>query len=89
MAIRVPAVHHAKAMAHQVRATLDTKVVKSKDLKVVIKKDGAKLGTLLISQGNLEWLPSGNSVNKRRMKWAKFAEMMEEKGTLVKVPRES
>ena len=25
------------------------------------------MGTLLISKGNIEWLPKGNSVNKKRL----------------------
>ncbi len=51
-----------------------------KDVTFEVKKDESKLGTLLISKGNIEWVPAGNSVNKHRMSWAKFAELMESEG---------
>lgn len=71
-------------MAHEVRVKIDTAVVGKKDFEIVVKTDSAKLGTLLISKGNLEWLPKGNSVNKKRLSWAKFAEFMEEYGKPAK-----
>ncbi len=71
-------------MAHEVRVKIDTAVVAHKDFEVVVRTDDGKLGTLLISKGNIEWLPKGNSVNKRRLTWAKFAEFMEEHGKPAK-----
>ena len=71
-------------MSHEVRARIDTKVVAHKDLEITVKSNGAKLGTLLISKGNIEWLPKGNSVNKKRLNWARFALLMEEQGRTVK-----
>lgn len=71
-------------MAHEVRVRLDTAVVNHKDFEVVVKSDQGKIGTLLISKGNIEWVPSGNSVNKWRLPWAKFGEVMEDNGRLVK-----
>lgn len=65
-------------MAHEVRVKIDTAVVAHKDLEIVVKSDQGKIGTLLISKGNIEWLAKGNSVNKRRLPWAKFAKFMEE-----------
>jgi hypothetical protein len=75
-------------MAHEVRAKIDTKVVAHKDLEVVVKtsRDG-KLGTLLISKGNVEWLPKGNSVNRRRLSWRRFADLMQSEGRRVKKVR--
>ncbi len=72
-------------MAHEVSAKLHTKVVRSKDLEIEVKtsSDG-KLGTLLISKGNVEWVPKGNSVTKRRITWTRFAELMEAEGKEVK-----
>jgi hypothetical protein len=72
-------------MAHEVRARLHTKVVAHKDLEIVVKTsiDG-KLGTLLISKGNVEWLPKGNWVNRRRLSWEKLAALMEAEGKRVK-----
>lgn len=71
-------------MAHEVRVKIDTAVVGNKDLEVVVRTNSGKLGTLLISKGNVEWLPKGNSVNKRRFSWAKFADVMEEQGQRAK-----
>jgi hypothetical protein len=55
-----------------------------KGFEVVVSNDEGKLGTLLISKGNVEWLPKGNSVNKRRLSWRKFAAFMQEHGKPVK-----
>lgn len=71
-------------MAHEISAQIDTKVVFHKDLEITVKSDGGKLGTLLISKGNIEWVPKGNSVNKKRLGWKKFADVMEEHGQTVK-----
>ena len=72
-------------MAHEVRAKIDTKVVTGKDLEIVVKTSAGKLGTLLISKGNIEWLPKGNFVNKKRLSWTKFAALLEEKGKTEKI----
>lgn len=75
-------------MAHEVSAKLHTKAVAHKDLEIEVKTiaDGksTKLGTLLISKGNIEWLPRGNSVKKKRLSWVQFAALMEEQGKTVK-----
>lgn len=70
---------------HEVNINLHTKIVHSKDVEFEIKSDGSKLGTMLISKGNIEWLPVGNSVNKQRLSWEKFAEIMQEHGRTVKI----
>lgn len=72
-------------MAHEVMMDISTKFVLNKDVKVDVKKDGRKLGTALISKGNIEWVPSGNSVNKKRLSWAKFAELMVAEGKDVRI----
>lgn len=74
-------------MAHQVYLNLSEKIVLHKDVEVEVKIDGSKLGTLLISKGNIEWLPVGNSVNKHRLSWAKFAELMETQGKPAKIKK--
>lgn len=51
-------------MSHEVRAKIDTKVVTNKDLEIIVRTNDGKLGTLLISKGNVEWLPKGNHVNR-------------------------
>lgn len=71
-------------MAHEVSVKIDTAVLSNKDLEIVVKTDGGKLGTLLISKGNVEWLPKGNYVNKSRFTWTQFAEIMKEHGKPAK-----
>jgi hypothetical protein len=58
-------------------------VLAHKDIEVSVRSDGSKLGTLLVSKGNIEWLPANNSVNKYRLTWEKFADVMEEAGHRV------
>lgn len=63
---------------HEVTIQNANKVLLSKDVEIEVKSDGKKLGKLLISKGNIEWMPANHSVNKRRLSWEKFAELMEE-----------
>ena len=70
-------------MAHEVRVRIDTAVVGSKDLEIIVRAGGSKLGKLLISKGNIEWLPKGNSVNKKRLSWKQFAAFMEDSARTV------
>lgn len=70
---------------HDVTFSISNKLVQRKDVEFEIKKDGLKLGTLLISKGNIEWVPSGNHVNKSRMSWGKFAELMASQGKPAKL----
>ncbi len=72
-------------MAHEVTLDIATKFVLHKDVTIEIKKDGAKLGTLLVSKGNIEWVPSGNYANKKRMSWEKFAKIMEIEGKNARI----
>ena len=72
---------------HEVRARIDTKVIGHKDLEIVVKQDGAKLGRLLISKGNIEWLPRNKFVNKKRLSWERFAALMEREARSVKAKR--
>ena len=69
---------------HSVTLNLHQKLLQKKDTDIEVKIDGRKLGTVLVSQGNLEWLPANNSVNKYRLTWSRFAEVMEQNGNLVK-----
>lgn len=72
---------------HEVRARIDTKVVAHKDLEIVVRRNGGKLGTLLISKGNLEWLPKGKYINKKRLSWKQFATLVQDYGRSVKAKR--
>lgn len=75
------------AMAHEVTLDIATKFVLHKDVKIDVKNSEGKLGSLLVSKGNIEWVPAGNSVNKRRLSWARFAQLMELEGKPVRVPK--
>jgi len=72
-------------MAHEVRMDISNPVITKMDVTFDVHENGSKLGTLLISRGNIEWVATGNSVNKRRMRWSKFADLMENKGRLKKM----
>jgi hypothetical protein len=72
-------------MAHEVTMDISTKFVLHKDVTIDIKKDRRKLGTVLISKGNIEWVPAGNSVNKSRLSWAKFAALMVAEGKDIRI----
>ena len=74
-------------MAHQIFLNLKEKIVLHKDVEFEVKADSSKLGTLLISKGNIEWLPVGNSINKHRLSWKKFAELMETQGKPTKAKK--
>ena len=78
-------------MAHDVIAKLHTKIVAHKDLEIEVKTIAggkpSKLGTLLISRGNIEWLPTGNSVNKKRLKWQQFTDLIVNEGKPSKVKK--
>jgi len=63
---------------------MNTTVVKHKDLEIVVKATSGKIGTLLISKGNVEWLPKGNRVNRRRLSWWQLAKLLEKSGRRVK-----
>ena len=70
--------------AHQVVLSIPEKFILSKDVEFEIKSDGHKLGSLLISKGNIEWKPANASKRHHRLTWEKFAEFMEEKKIVKK-----
>ena len=76
-------------MTHEVTMDVSTRIVRHKDVNIEVKKDGAKLGTLMISQGNIEWVPAGNYVNKKRLSWTQFADLMEERGRNIRMADKS
>ena len=69
---------------HDVSFEIPAKFALAKDVVFDIKSDGVKLGTLLISKGNVEWKPSKAVTTKYRMSWEKFAQFMESRGQPVK-----
>lgn len=73
-------------MAHEVKLKLHTNVVGYKDIEISVRESSGKLGTLLISKGNIEWRPAWKSVKKHRFTWSQFAERMLE-GKAVRAKR--
>ena len=49
------------------------------DIEVVIRKDGRKFGTVKISMGPIDWVPSRSA--PRYMNWGTFARLMNEQGS--------
>jgi hypothetical protein len=72
---------------HIVNVKLNTNVVAHKDIEITVREDGSKLGTLLISRGNIEWRPAWKSVKKHRLSWGKFADLMASEGRTIKRKR--
>jgi hypothetical protein len=52
------------------------------DVKFLVKKDGAVLGTLAVSNGSLVWFPKG-ATNGLRIGWAKFDDLMKSEATWI------
>jgi len=72
---------------HRVSIEIPQKVILAKDVRFEIRSDGRKLGSLLISKGNLEWVPANATAKKRRLSWEKFAQMMAEGGKVARMKR--
>lgn len=72
-------------MAHEVKVRIADQFVLHKDIAFEVKRDKRKLGTVLISKGNIEWLPAGNYVHKKRLPWSKFAELMDQNSRDVRI----
>jgi hypothetical protein len=52
-----------------------------RDVDIVVRSNnGAKLGTLRISQGTIDWVP-GAAQTAYKMRWKRFGALMEEEGT--------
>lgn len=75
-------------MAHKVILDIpSTRTVLHKDIEFEVHGSQGKLGTLLISKGNIEWMPSPKSVNKHRLTWTQFSALMAEQGKPVRSTR--
>jgi len=73
-------------MAHEVKLKLHSRIIASKDIEISVRDSSGKLGTLLISKGNIEWRPAWKSVKKYRFTWGQFADRMRE-GKSVRAKR--
>jgi hypothetical protein len=55
------------------------------DIEVSVRADGELLGRLRISRGSIDWIPAQKR-SARRLRWARFADLMEENGKAVERP---
>ena len=62
---------------HSVTMRQSNEKVVNTDVEFIIREGDKKLGELHVSKGSIEWLPS-NGRYRRRMRWSKFANLMEE-----------
>lgn len=74
---------------HDVTIEIPKKSIQAKDIKFTVKSDGGMLYSLLVSKGNIEWIPANNSVRKRRLTWERFAQMMESEGRKARIKKKS
>ena len=73
--------------AHDVSFNIPQKVLLAKDIEFDVKSNGKKIGTLLISKGNIEWVPAKNSAKKHRLSWERFAAVMEQHGNETRISK--
>lgn len=67
-------------MAHDVTFEVPARSLGRADVKFVVKKDGAVLGTLAVSNGSLVWFPKATNYGCK-MGWTKFDQLMKGKAT--------
>ena len=65
-----------KMAKHSVTMRQPNEKVINTDVEFIIREGDKKLGELHVSKGSIEWLPN-NGRYKRRMRWSKFASLME------------
>jgi hypothetical protein len=65
---------------HSVSFSTPTRELGKADVEFVVKKDGAKLGELHVSNGSVVWYPTGNSYGYK-LGWQEIGGLIVEKGT--------
>lgn len=65
---------------HDIECEIPRATVYNIDVVHKVMSDGKKLGELKVSRGNIQWTPSGHSVNHYTIAWEKFAELIKEHG---------
>ena len=71
--------------SHDVSFLVPQKFVLAKDVEFHVRSDGGRLGKLLISKGNIEWVPAYKSVKKRRLSWEQFDQLMRTQGREARI----
>lgn len=69
-------------MAHKVSMRQPKDSVVNRDVEFMIYKNNRKLGTLRVSRGSIDWIPSNGTV-ARYLSWSDFALIMESKVEVI------
>lgn len=69
-------------MAHKVSMRQPKDSVVNRDVEFMTYKNNRKLGTLRVSRGSIDWIPS-NGTMARYLSWSDFALIMESKDEVI------
>jgi hypothetical protein len=69
-------------MGHKISMRQPKDSVINRDVEFLVYRDGKKLGTLKISRGSLDWIPSNGTVT-RYLSWSDFALIMESRDEVI------
>ena len=65
---------------HTIKLEVDIKDIGNNNIKMVVKEDGDKFGTVEIGKGGVKYYPSGfDASNPHVMNWKDFDELMKTK----------
>lgn len=65
---------------HDVRFEIPARALGRADAMFLVKRDGAVLGTMTVSNGSVVWFPKGRSYGCK-VGWRRFDELMQEHAT--------
>lgn len=65
---------------HDVSFSIPERSLGKADVEFVVKRDGAVLGTLAVSNGSVVWFPKGTTYGLK-VGWMKFGAMMQDNAT--------
>jgi len=65
---------------HDVSFNIPQRALGKADVEFIVKRDGALLGTLAVSNGSIVWFPKGN-VYGFKVGWKKFNDIMQKSAT--------
>lgn len=65
---------------HDVSFNIPQRALGKADVEFLVKRDGAVLGTLAVSNGSLVWFPKGTTYGLK-VGWKKFNDIMQESAT--------
>jgi len=69
-----------KMAKHDVQFEVPARSLGRADVKFLVKRDGAVIGTLTVSNGSVVWFPKATSYGYK-VGWKKFDELMQERAT--------